>query len=190
MECAKVGVDSGFTTGLAACGRIWGVCSPDARTPLCAAGWLIFITAHNDRAREWGPWLEKARGNKRVASGKKRKGGGGGRGDGWLTENNREEKDKGNSRAEKLCFHVIARKEGWCARYTNHVCRTLKSKCGVWSRAHTDKNPNDSKWLNENMFFFDLSVWIELLKWMFYELWKKHETTCKMKSYNDVTLNC
>lgn len=54
-----VGDNSGFTPGLAACGRIWGVCAPDAGTPLCAAGWLIFITAHNDGAREWGPWLEK-----------------------------------------------------------------------------------------------------------------------------------
>ncbi len=49
-----VGDNSGFTPGLAACGRIWGVCAPDVGTPLCAAGWLIFITAHNDGAREWG----------------------------------------------------------------------------------------------------------------------------------------
>lgn len=49
-----VGDNRGFTPGLAACGRIWGVCAPDVGTPLCAAGWLIFITAHNDGAREWG----------------------------------------------------------------------------------------------------------------------------------------
>lgn len=67
-----VGDNSGFTPGLAACGRIWGVCAPDVGTPLCAAGWLIFITAHNDGAREWGPWLEKARRNKRAASGRER----------------------------------------------------------------------------------------------------------------------
>lgn len=49
-----VGGNTGFTPGLAACGRIWGVCAPDVGTPLCAAGWLIFITTHNDGAREWG----------------------------------------------------------------------------------------------------------------------------------------
>lgn len=32
-------------SGLAACGRIWEVCSPDVGTPLCSAGGLIFITA-------------------------------------------------------------------------------------------------------------------------------------------------
>lgn len=42
----------GFPPGLAACGRIWGVCTPDVGTPLCVAAWLIFITAHNDGARE------------------------------------------------------------------------------------------------------------------------------------------
>lgn len=49
-----VGGDTGFTAGLAACSRIWGVCAPDVGTPLCAAGWLIFITTHNDGPREWG----------------------------------------------------------------------------------------------------------------------------------------
>lgn len=49
-------VDRGWggAPGLAACSRIWGVYAPDVGTPLCVAAWLIFITAHNDGAREWG----------------------------------------------------------------------------------------------------------------------------------------
>lgn len=50
----EVADSAGFTPALAACSRIWGVCAPEVGTPLCAAGWLIFITAHNDGAREWG----------------------------------------------------------------------------------------------------------------------------------------
>lgn len=90
-----------FYSGVrAACGRIWGVCAPDVGTPLCAAAWLIFITAHNDGAREWGLGWKKARRNKRAASSERQ---------GRRAENNRglEEGDKENSEAEKLCFLLI-----------------------------------------------------------------------------------
>lgn len=70
-----VGDNSGFTPGLAACGRIWGVCAPDAGTPLCAAGWLIFITAHNDGAREWGlGWKRHGETKERRAAKEKERG--------------------------------------------------------------------------------------------------------------------
>lgn len=109
-----------YTAGLAACSRIWGVCAPDVGTPLCAAGWLIFITAHNDGAREWGPWLEKARRNKRAASSEKEK-----EREGRRAENNRGERregrDKGNSEAEKLCFLLIQCQSERAARHPNHV---------------------------------------------------------------------
>lgn len=48
-----------------------------------------------------GPWLEKARRNKRAASIKKRERG---RGGGLKIT---EQRDKGNSEAEKLCFFLI-----------------------------------------------------------------------------------
>lgn len=90
-----------FYSGVrAACDRIWRVCAPDVGTPLCAAAWLIFITAHNDGAREWGLGWKKARRNKRAASSERQ---------GRRAENNRglEEGDKENSEAEKLCFLLI-----------------------------------------------------------------------------------
>lgn len=69
MEEREGGGEEWFYAGVrAACGRIWGVCAPDVGTPLCAAAWLIFITAHNDGAERMGPWLEEAGRNKRAAS--------------------------------------------------------------------------------------------------------------------------
>lgn len=75
MHGQEGGGSGGFPAGLAACGRIWGVSAPDAGTPLCVAAWLIFITAHNDGAREWGLGWER-QGDKRAASGDRGRAGG------------------------------------------------------------------------------------------------------------------
>lgn len=64
MGGAWRGGDTGFPPGLAACSRIWGVYTPDVGTPLCVAAWLIFITAHNDGAREWGLGWKRQGGEK------------------------------------------------------------------------------------------------------------------------------
>lgn len=39
---------------------------------VCGPGWLIFITAHNDGASEWGLGWKKARRNNGAASGERR----------------------------------------------------------------------------------------------------------------------
>lgn len=112
-----VGDNSGFTVGLAACGRIWGVCAPDVGTPLCAAGWLIFITAHNDGAREWGLGWKKAR--RKQKSGERR-------------ERRREEgRDKGNSEAEKLCFLLVRCQSGKGCSAARWRPRTVKCSGGA-----------------------------------------------------------
>lgn len=103
--------------GLAACSRIWGVYAPDVGTPLCVAAWLIFITAHNDGAREWGlGWKRQGETKgRRVAKEEWVVGVGG------AQNKRREARDKGNSEAEKLCFLLIQWQSDGAARYPDHV---------------------------------------------------------------------
>lgn len=82
------------------------VCAPDVGTPLCAAGWLIFITTHNDEgAREWGLGWKRHRETKERRAARR---GSEGKGKEGPKKKSVEQKkkggDKGDSEAEKLCF--------------------------------------------------------------------------------------
>lgn len=118
VDGGGVGGNTGFTPGLAACGRIWGVCAPDVGTPLCAAGWLIFITTHNDGAREWAL---AGKGTEKQKSGEQRKRKREGRRDENKSGERREGRDKGNSEAEKLCFLLIQCQSDRAVRDPNHI---------------------------------------------------------------------
>lgn len=124
-----VGDNSGFTPGLAACSRIWGVCAPDVGTLLCAAGWLIFITAHNDGAREWGlGWKRHGETKERRAAKERereRERGGGPK----ITEG--RGRDKGNSEAEKLCFLLIHCPSEKGRSVPQSRPQTVKCNCGA-----------------------------------------------------------
>lgn len=124
-----VGDNRGFTPGLAACGRIWGVCAPDVGTPLCAAGWLIFITAHNDGAREWGlGWKRHGETKERRAAErekKKRKR------EGRRAENNRGGEIKGTVERKNSASSSYSASQNRAARYPNHVHKSVKCNCGA-----------------------------------------------------------
>ena len=123
-----VGDNSGFTTVVSSLQQDLGSLHSGCRDPIVCGGLANLHYRTQCRGERMGPWLEKARRNKRVASREReRERGGGPR----ATQGSGEGRDKGNSRAEKLCFLLVQWQAERAARYPRSRPHTVKCNCGA-----------------------------------------------------------